>query len=360
MLSDLYPTDDRTVPRDWAKFKSTLTYPKTMWFGVRGSGEVYETEQQFLNNELDDTSRWWIEHQMYHSEVIDIKSVLTEDGKNLSLRRIEHCPDPWKTKCNRPKYELGAPKFDLMCHIGRLILARTGKMVEPTRRGPFGRRDETREAGIARKNKALEERKWMVDSEEDLSYDDLADGGMEAFFNWCKPEFDLNSDFYSIVQYMPDENLMKIANPTYLTFVHEKEFDVLKYQEQNMLDIRNGGAYMHDGKFYTTWRMKKYGQGIGHYSWKHDGSHNDQPMLATRTNEEKEAGIKKVIGSEQRSHEVYADKNSLPFSDRVGWYPGIIGKVNIEQEDPNYNYEVMGDKMPVDREWRDYNEWLWK
>ena len=102
------------------------------------------------------------------------------------------------------------------------------------------------------------------------------------------------------------------------------------------LAIRFGGKYQIDGKTYTTWRMKKVGQGQGHYTW------TDIP-----------AG--KVGGEEQRCHVVYKDKSTLPFQD-AQWFPGLIGHVNDRGNDENYVYEPITEKNEIPSNFSDYED----
>ena len=138
MSTENYPSDDRTFPRNWTNFKKTLTWPKRMYLGWLGDGTKYDDVQSFLNAELPDEQRWWVEHQMYRSEVIHIYAKLVDEGTKLVCHRVEDCPDPATTRTNRPKYELGAPLFDLMCHVGRMHMSRNTNLKMAPEVGRYG------------------------------------------------------------------------------------------------------------------------------------------------------------------------------------------------------------------------------
>ena len=330
MSTENYPSDDRTFPRNWTNFKKTLTWPKRMYLGWLGDGTKYDDVQSFLNAELPDEQRWWVEHQMYRSEVIHIYAKLVDEGTKLVCHRVEDCPDPATTRTNRPKYELGAPLFDLMCHVGRMHMSRNTNLKmapEVGRYGTMAQKDESYKNGL-----------WLIEDGENYYPDDLHPGteNREDFFTWCNPEYNFTDTFDSLFEIDKDKHLVKLANPTYMTFIHDNDFDVLKYQEENDLAIRFGGKYQIDGKTYTTWRMKKVGQGQGHYTW------TDIP-----------AG--KVGGEEQRCHGDYKDKSTLPFQD-AQWFPGLIGHVNDRGNDENYVYEPITEKNEIPSNFSDYED----
>lgn len=275
----MLPSDDRTFPRDWTKFKSTLTWPKYCYMMVRGKGHKYNNAQELI----EETGKYkpFIEWQMYDSEVMDMNVKLTNDRENLLLERIEHCPDPYKTGANRPKYELGAPLHDIMLHMGRLWWSREGIY----------------------ENFPYPEDYANGDTPNTLSYDDIKTGpDRDAFFKWTGLEDTKENIFQDL-----GNGVMRVLNPTYISFVNDHEIDPWEIETDK---IRWGAQFpIGDGKFVTTWRMKKAQQGTGHYN--PDKEYNDH--------------FDKVKhGTDRRVHKLFPNK-VFPVSGE--WFPGLYALV---------------------------------
>jgi hypothetical protein len=378
MSTENYPTDDRTVPRNWPEWKKNLTFDKKTHFGWVGNGTNYTSIQAFLDAELPDGERMYVEHQLYRSEVMHLEAKLVNDGTNLLVRKTDSVMDPWVTKTKRPKYELGVPLYDALCHCFRMYLSQNPRMVQPDVEEPdanyafvdpdpevetYSNAQEYHDKQCEKADASFEAGLWLtnntVDVADGITYgkdlghiidgkryriDDVypSNTGEDAtnytrneFFDWCRPKYDFADNFESLHVIDKEKHIIKIVNPTWFTFIHDEDFDVFAYQEANNLPCRYGGKYEMDGKIYTCWRFKKYGHGQGHYSI---------------VEEIEPAGEEK----DRRAHKVWRDKSTMPFPD-ADWFPGAICKIIDRGGDPNYAFSPSRHrKLPIPDGWDDY------
>ena len=270
----MLPSDDRTYPRDWEKFKSTLTWQKPCYMMVRGKGHKYNNVQELIN----ETGKYkpFIDWH-FDSEVMDMNVKLTNDRENLLIERIEWCPDPDKTGSNRPKFELGAPKRDLMLHLGRLWWSKEGIYEN------FHHKENFIQGTVP----------------SGFYFDDIKDGPeRKKFFEWAGIEDTKENIFQDL-----GDGVMRVLNPTYISFVNDHEIDPWEIESDA---IRWGAQFPIGDKWVTTWRMKKEQQGTGHY----DPQYKEFDYVKH--------------GTDRRVHKLFPNKN-FPVSGE--WFPGVYALV---------------------------------